>query len=458
MAQEPVYILGGFQTDFAVNYAKQNKELVDLFRDVVRGALEVVKIDPKEIGVAHVGNFVAELMCHQGHLGAFFLEVDPAFSGLPTARHEAACASGSVAILAAMADIEAERYQLACVVGVEMERNVPATEAASHLGVAAWYARECQGVKYPWPLLFSKLGDEYDRRYGLKDVYLRRIARINFANARSNPNAQTRSWTFTEESFGDDPEKNPVIEGRIRRQDCSPMTDGGAAVFLASHEFAKRYAEREDVPLESIPRIIGWGHHTARIRFEDKIAESRDSAYVFPHIRATILDALERAEMPNVSAIDAIETHDCFTTTEYMAIDHFGLTAPGESWKAIEEGVIERTGSLPVNPSGGLMGVGHPVGASGVRMLLDAYKQVAGKAGEYQVEGAKNVATLNIGGSGTTSVSFIVGADRVASSYRLSALAARLDSEETVETEARASRVKSREAAKSSRGRRRARV
>ena len=92
-----------------------------------------------------------------------------------------------------------------------------------------------------------------------------------------------------------------------------------------------------------------------------------------------------------------------------MAIDHFGLTRPGESWKAIEEGVIEFDGQLPINPSGGLIGTGHPVGASGVRMVLDAYKQINGTAGDYQVEGAKNFATLNIGGSATTCVSFVVG-------------------------------------------------
>ena len=113
--------------------------------------------------------------------------------------------------------------------------------------------------------------------------------------------------------------------------------------------------------------------------------------------------------MPGVEAVNAIETHDCFTPTEYMAIDHFGLTAPGESWKAIEDGVIDLGGETPINPSGGLMGVGHPVGASGVRMLLDATKQVTGAADGYQVEGAKNVSTLNIGGSGTTTVSFVVG-------------------------------------------------
>jgi acetyl-CoA C-acetyltransferase len=92
-----------------------------------------------------------------------------------------------------------------------------------------------------------------------------------------------------------------------------------------------------------------------------------------------------------------------------MAIDHFGITPPGQSWRAIEEGAIEPGGRIPINPSGGLIGGGHPVGASGVRMLLDAYKQVTGTAGAYQVAGARTFATLNIGGSATTCASFVVG-------------------------------------------------
>jgi len=131
---------------------------------------------------------------------------------------------------------------------------------------------------------------------------------------------------------------------------------------------------------------------------------------VFPQVRRAILDARARAGIaPDVSGIDAVETHDCFTVTEYMAIDHLGLTAPGESWKAIESGDIAMGGKLPINPSGGLIGTGHPVGATGVRMLLDAWKQTTGQAGDYQVEDAKTVQTLNIGGSTTTTVSFVVG-------------------------------------------------
>lgn len=92
-----------------------------------------------------------------------------------------------------------------------------------------------------------------------------------------------------------------------------------------------------------------------------------------------------------------------------MAIDHFGITDPGESWRAIESGDIEIGGRIPVNPSGGLIGLGHPVGATGVRMLLDCYKQTTNSAGDYQIDDAKNIATLNVGGSATTVVSFVVG-------------------------------------------------
>jgi acetyl-CoA C-acetyltransferase len=96
--------------------------------------------------------------------------------------------------------------------------------------------------------------------------------------------------------------------------------------------------------------------------------------------------------------------------SEYAAIDHFGITGPGDSWKAVESGDLELGGRIPVNPSGGLIGGGHPVGATGVRMVLDAYKQVTGAAGDYQVENARTAATLNIGGSTTTCASFVVRA------------------------------------------------
>jgi len=404
-----VYILGGWQSDFSKNWSREGMEIADGFAEAVQNGLDAVGLDPKEVESGHVGNFVAELFAHQGLLGGFFGLVHPDFDGLPTARHEAACASGSVAILAASAEIEAGRYDLACVVGLEQMRNVPGQRAAEYLGAAAWTGHEFQDATYVWPKAFSDLAEEYDRRYGLKHEHLMRIAEINFANGKRNPNAQTRQWAFNDKSFTADDEFNPVVEGRTRKQDCGQVTDGSAVIFLASEKRAAEYAAKRGVALESLPRIKGWGHRSAPISYSAKVQGSADGPYVFPQVRRAIEEARARAGVTDLEQIDVVETHDCFTTTEYMAIDHLGLTAPGEAWKAIEAGDIEMGGRLPINPSGGLIGLGHPVGATGVRMALDAFKQVTGQAGDYQVEGAKTCQTLNIGGSTTTTVSLVVG-------------------------------------------------
>ena len=292
--------------------------------------------------------------------------------------------------------------------GVELERNVPGDQAAANLGAAAWVGREALDARYVWPSMFSKLGEEYDRRYGLRYEHLGRIAQINMENARRNPLAQTRKWQFSDASFTQDDEANPVIEGMLRRQDCGQVTDGAVALILASKSFATDYARKRGITLKDLPHIAGWGHRTAHMLYDEKIRHSQGEPYVFPHVRQAIEDGFRRAGIAGVQELDGIETHDCFSTTEYMAIDHFGITAPGESWKAVENGDIERGGRIPVNPSGGLIGLGHPVGATGVRMLLDAAKQVRGNAGDYQIEGARRFGTLNVGGSATTVVTFVV--------------------------------------------------
>ncbi len=405
----PIYVLGGYQTDFARNWNKESKHIVAMMREAVQGGLAATAIEPNEVEVGHVGNFAAELYAMQGHLGAFLVDIEPAFAGLPTSRHEAACASGSIAILAASAEIEAGRYDLAMVVGVEQMKTVDPAKGGDFLGTAAWYDREAKGIEFPFPKLFGRLGDEYDKRFGLKDEHLAHISAVNYSNAKRNPLAQTRNWYMTEDHARSQDKFNSLIGGRIKVSDCSQVTDGAVSLFLASQKFAAAYAKRRGVALDSLPRLLGWGHHTAPIEFTTKVTESKDNPYVLPHTRAAILDAFKRAGVSQCWDVQAIETHDCFTTSEYMAIDHFGLTKPGESWKAVEDGTIEMGGKLPINPSGGLIGAGHPVGATGTRQVLDAFKQVTAQAGDYQVEQAKKVATLNIGGSGTTSVAFVVG-------------------------------------------------
>ena len=408
MAAE-VFILGGAQSDFARNLEREGGGLFELFRDVAEAGFAATGIEPKEVETAHVGNFAGELFGGQGQLGGFFGHVHPDLAGIPTSRHEAACASGSIAILAASAEIEAGRYGLALVLGIELMRNVPGERAAEYLGSAAWAGREAQEARYLWPYMFSQVADEYGERFGLDRAHLRGISENNFANAKRNPNSQTRGWKTDAAFFSDDDQANPPIEGSLRKADCGQVTDGAAAIFLASREVAEAYAKRRDIPMDSIPRIKGWGHSTAPLLYSTKVSGSRGQPYVFPTVRKAMMDALGRAGMADIYSCDGVEVHDCFSITEYMAIDHFGITPPGESWRAVEDGTIALGGKLPVNPSGGLIGLGHPVGATGVRMALDSWRQVTGNAGDYQVEGAKNFATFNVGGSATTSVSFVIG-------------------------------------------------
>ncbi|WP_341252261.1 acetyl-CoA acetyltransferase [Euzebya pacifica] len=401
-----IWILGGYQTDFARNFGREGNGVHDLVREVVEGTLADAGTRAADMEVIHVGNAFGQLFTGQGHLGAMPATVVPELWGVPASRHEAACASGSIATLSAMADLEAGRYGCALVVGAEIEKTVPGDTAAAHLGAAAWVGHEGEDATFVWPWMFSALADEYDRRYGLDDAHLRAIAELNHRNAKANPLAQTRGWTFDEKAFSDDDEHNPVVDGRTRRTDCSQVTDGGAGVVLATDGWVRDHPEV--LRRGTAVRILGWGHRTVGLPLAAK-TQREDGPHVLSHVADTIRDAFDRAGVTEATDLDGIETHDCFSMSEYMAIDHFGITPPGDSWKAIEAGDMERDGRIPVNPSGGLIGGGHPVGATGVRMLVDASRQVTGRAGETQVEDASRFATLNIGGSTATTCAFVVG-------------------------------------------------
>jgi acetyl-CoA C-acetyltransferase len=389
------FVLGGAQTDFAL----KGRTVEDLVEEVTTGALADARVDAVE--TIHVGNAFGQLFTGQGHLGAMPATVIPALAGLPAMRHEAACASGGLAVLSAMAELEAGRYDVALVLGVEVERNVPGDQASRLMRAAAWVGHEDDDVPWVWPHQFALVAEEYDRRHGLDHAHLAAIAELNYRNARDNAFAQTRAWAVT--AFGEDDEANPVVSGRLRRTDCSQVTDGAAAVVLAGSRYAEEWVRRTG---GTAAEVKGWGHRTMGLPYAPKLS---DGPYLLPHVRETALDAFRRAGIPDVFALDGLETHDCFTSSEYLAIDHVGITQPGESWKAVEAGLLERDGAMPVNPSGGLIGGGHPVGATGVRMVLDASRQVTGRAGGTQVEGARTFGTLNIGGSTTTTVSFVIG-------------------------------------------------
>jgi acetyl-CoA C-acetyltransferase len=311
----------------------------------------------------------------------------------------------------ARAEIEAGIYDFILVLGVELMKGVDSKTGGNYLGTAAWFEKECAGIEFPFPKLFDRLYDLYEERYGVKYEHLSEIAVINYENAKRNPKAQTRDWYMNKKHACSGGEYNRTIGTRLRASDCSQVTDGAAAIILASRTAAQKYAKKRGLDLNQIPYIQGWGHRTAPIGFDDKVEEIEEEGYILPHTRGAIADAFKRSGIRGIEDISCIETHDCFTITEYAAIEHFGLSGPGEGWKAIEEGIIGFDGTCPINPSGGLIGCGHPVGATGTRQLLDAYLQIAGEAGDYQVTDARRVATLNIGGLATTNVVHVVGKD-----------------------------------------------
>jgi len=393
-----VFVLGSAQSDFSKRIA-----IDAAIGEVIDSVIASAQLDASAVQAIHVGNAFGELFTGQAHLGAMPATLRPELWGIPASRHEAACASGSIAVLSAMTDIEAGRYDCVLVIGAEQERNVGGEIAARHMGAAAWVGHEGETARYLWPHMFSRIADAYAERWGLEHAHLAAIAKKNLGNARANPRAQARAWTWNDASFAPD-DGNPIVEGRLRRFDCAQLTDGAAAVILCSAKFLAANPRRA-------ARIAGWGHRTAGLGLDAKLARHTDnSTHLLPHVRQSIVDALGRAELPDARALSGIEVHDCFTITEYLAIDHLGLAPPGGAGAAIEAGTHERTGALPINPSGGLIGGGHPVGATGVRMLVDCTRQVTGQAGDMQVGGATAFGMLNIGGSGTTAVSLIVAA------------------------------------------------
>lgn len=411
-----VYILGGAQTDFERNWKKEGKGMVAILKEVMADGLahaglsfdDVKALNGDNRVACFVGNFIAEKYVDQGHLGAFLTEVDPAFYGVPSARYEAACASSSVAIDAAATKIRADEYDVAIVVGWELMKTVDSKLGGDFLGRAAYYEKEGKGIELPFPKLFGRLADETLKKYPELDEKrymdaLAKISVINYSNAKRNPLAQTRKWFMSyDQASTRGTDTNPLVGGKLGVSDCSQVTDGAAVVVLCSERFLTERGYQDK------PVIKGYGHRTAPMLFDKKMADNEGSEYILPWTRQACLDAFKRAGL-TVDDIDVFETHDCFTSSEYAAISAFGLTAPGHEYEAVESGLINFDGDKPINPSGGLIGCGHPVGASGARMFLDLYKQVTGTAGGYQVESVKNGMMLNIGGSATTNYVFIVG-------------------------------------------------
>ena len=382
----------------------------DLFVEAYKNMLHSVDkgIDPSAIESFYLGNFSSDLFEHQGHTAPLLADA-VGLTPIPAARVENACASGATALRQGIMAIVSGMYDVVLVGGAEKMTNLPTADVTDTLATAADVPFEI-AAGFTFPGFYAAISTAYMAKYGMTPEHLMNVAIKNHDNGALNPNAQfgvtIQKWMEgriasaikkgkpapTWETIWDflhDDRANPMIAWPLRLFDCSPITDGASAVLLVSEERAKEFS---DHPIH----IIGSGQASD--------AALHDRADLTT-LSAAKLAASQAYEMAGVSAKDIriAEVHDCFTIAEVVASEDIGFFAPGEGYKAAEDGVTARDGAKPINTSGGLKSKGHPVGASGVAQAFEVWKQMRGEGEARQVSGDVPLAlTHNVGATGST--------------------------------------------------------
>lgn len=318
---------------------------------------------------------------------------------------EAACASGGVAVLAAVQQIMGGLRDVVLVVGAEQQKTMPPAQGGDVLAAAGDYHTEtAQYGEFMFPKLFARVAQVYEQRYGLTEQQLAQVAVKNHAHARLNPLAQMRDSTLTLKEACTASETNPRFAPPLKVTDCSQITDGGAALILCSERFMKGMARSQHLGI----RLLGYGHTTDYLPLEKKDVPD----FTIPR------KAAEQAySMAGVRPrdIQGAEVHDCFSISEIAAYEILGFAEPGQGAKLLESGATSlpsvrsatSTSGPIVNAGGGLIGDGHPVGATGVRQVVEVFRQLTKTAGKNQIQDAQYFLTFNMGGSMTTNVVMI---------------------------------------------------
>ncbi|AKP91059.1 acetyl-CoA acetyltransferase [Achromobacter xylosoxidans] len=352
-----------------------------LMARVSGAALEHAGISPEAVDGIYAGVMNSGFQ-KQDFQAALVALADPALAYVPATRLENACATGSAALYAAMDFIEAGRGRVALVVGAE-KMTARSTEDTGDILLNASYRKEEANLPGGFAGVFSRIATAYFERHGDHGEALARIAAKNHANALDNPYAQIRKdlgFAFCNTVS----EKNPYVSAPLRRTDCSPISDGAAALVLADAETAA-----------GLRRAIGF---RARRHVNDFLPLSRRDPIAFEGAARAWREALADAGA-TLDDLSLVETHDCFTIAELIEYEAMGLAPRGHGVRALREGWVQKGGRLPVNPSGGLKAKGHPVGATGVSLHVMACLQLAGEAGAMQVPDATLAGVFNMGGA-----------------------------------------------------------
>ncbi|NYT18625.1 MAG: thiolase domain-containing protein [Methanobacteriales archaeon] len=372
-----VAIIGVSQTKFG--------ELWDIsFRDLISEAglkaIEDADIEGADLEAMFVGNMSAGLFVQQEHIASLIAD-HTGLTPLPCARVEAACASGGLALRSGIMAVASGYHDVVISAGVEkMTDVVDPTPAIATASDQEWEAQ--QGVTFP--SLYAMMARRHMYEYGTTREQLAMMSVVNHKNGALNPLAQ-----FPMEITVDQVLNSSLVADPLRLLDCSPVTDGAAAVILCPAEDARKYT---DTPVY----VKASAQASGTIALQDRKDITTIDATVHAARTAYNMAKMEPKD------IQAVEVHDCFSINGLLAIEDLGFVEKGQAGPAIEDGLTERDGRIPVNPSGGLKSRGHPLGATGIAQTAEIVWQLRGEAGKRQIDGIEIGMTHNIGGTGGT--------------------------------------------------------
>lgn len=402
-----VAVVGAGMSNFGAFPRKATRDLfVDAFTDMISSVDK--GLDPNDIEALYIGNYSSDLFEGQGHTAPFMAD----WTGLaprPATRIEDACASSGVALRQGIIAVASGLYDMVVVGGIEKMTDLPTSEVTDTLATASDVLYEIP-AGFTFPGFYAAMATAYMDRYGATPESFMRVGLKNHENGALNEKAQygatirqvmdakiakAKAKGYPEPNWADeleflhDDRANPVIAWPMRLFDCSPISDGAAALLLVSEDIAKSFSAD---PLY----VIGTGQAS------DVALHDRQDLTM---LRAAKLASQQAYAMAEVKPVDikVAEVHDCFTIAEVIATEDLGFFPPGKGFEAAEEGLTRRNGPHPINTSGGLKSKGHPVGASGAGQVVEIWKQMHGLAGERQVVQDVNLGlTHNVGGTGQT--------------------------------------------------------
>jgi acetyl-CoA C-acetyltransferase/acetyl-CoA acyltransferase len=402
-----VYMVAGYNTlsmgtgrkEF--NPKKERPGLEDYIKEAGQGTLKLIG------GASHVdecviGNFMASRFNRQANLAAFFPYVDEGLRYKPAIRVEGACATGGLALMSGIKSVLAETADVVLVIGVEVQNTVKAIYCADFLAGAGWFKNRKAGHAYFFPGQFSDRAGAYFEKYGRDKTRqaLARWFRNAIENARLCPTAQEYHNTAKDlEALGMMEPNGKSFVDHLNVFDCSKVSDGASAIAIVSEEGLKRCG----IPLSDAIEVMGWG------QIEEDITKPPIDLTELSTTKQVVKEALASAGITR-DQIGTAEIHDCFTIAGLMCMEAIGFAAQGKGADFILEGHTARTGRVPINTTGGLVGWGHPTGGTGVHQAVTILEQLTGKAGDAQVEipvDRPYGLTVNMGGDDKSLVSIV---------------------------------------------------